>query len=309
MPTYRGDFEVHAEVVLPYDAPPLEIKTTDPPMELRLRNGPIDAKGHVTHLVAELVANVEQPDDSRLELTATLVRLLDVLSFVTHNGYKLIRCQRVIYWEPHATSRELRAFNVFDPYYPPLPELTQDLLDTVQRMLAVKPDPHVLRALACFRKGVLEPRLEDQFQQFWFAMEVIAEGTKDDEASPINCPTCLKALTCNTCNKEPTRRLSGRQGIRKMIFGMLPLDEARQVDQVLGKARNKLMHGSTPARCGGRAGYRVRQDRQQSGLGCVARNHQCYARGSVRGRSAVATHAPRRAVCTSSTSAWSRRCV
>lgn len=142
-------------------------------------------EGHVTALIAELIANVEQPDNSRQELTALLVKLLDVMSFVTHNGYKLIRCQRVIFWEPHATTRELRVYNVFDPYYPPLPELTQDLLNTVQTLLTAQPASHVLRALACFRKGVLEQRPEDQFQQFWFAMEVIAEGMKEDDARPI----------------------------------------------------------------------------------------------------------------------------
>lgn len=247
MPIYRGDFDVHAEIVLPDGAPPLEIKTIQPFMELRLRNGPKDAKGHVTALIAELIANVEQPDNSRQELTALLVKLLDVMSFVTHNGYKLIRCQRVIFWEPHATTRELRVYNVFDPYYPPLPELTQDLLNTVQTLLTAQPASHVLRALACFRKGVLEQRPEDQFQQFWFAMEVIAEGMKEDDARPIGCPTCQNALMCVSCNKEPTRRLSGRQGIRKLIHQLLSEDEARLIDQGLGKARNKLMHGSTPA--------------------------------------------------------------
>lgn len=247
MPIYRGDFDVHAEVVLPYGAPPLEIKLVDPFMELRVYNGGADENGHVTGLIAELIANVEEPDKSRQELTAILIKLLDVMSFVTHNGYKLIRCQRVIFWEPHATTRELRVYNVFDPYYPPLPELTQDLLNTVQTLLVAGPAPHMLRALACFRKGVLEPRPEDQFQQFWFAMEVIVEGMKEDEALPIGCPTCHKALMCVACNKEPTRRLSGRQGIRKLIHQLLPVVEARQIDQRLGKARNKLMHGSTPA--------------------------------------------------------------
>lgn len=49
MPIYRGDFDVHAEIVLPDGAPPLEIKTIQPFMELRLRNGPKDAKGPGTN--------------------------------------------------------------------------------------------------------------------------------------------------------------------------------------------------------------------------------------------------------------------
>ena len=41
-----------------------------------------------------------------------------------------------------------------------------------------------------FRLGVIIGHSDEQFLQFWMAIEILAEGTKDPALVPITCPTC-----------------------------------------------------------------------------------------------------------------------
>jgi hypothetical protein len=163
-------------------------------------------RGHIPHLRVQVVADCDTIDQFPAVSRALLAAQLDVLSFVTHSTFVIDRCLRVLDWEPHQKTRRLRPLQNFDPLYPPDRDLRAELLSTVQKIIQAKPSASILRALRCFRYGVIQRQPEDQFQQFWLAIETIAEAAKETTRIPIPCPKCQGELFCATCNETPTRR-------------------------------------------------------------------------------------------------------
>lgn len=246
MPTFRADFDVKSSLVLPIDAPPFVINTLSPICEITLSNGESDAHGHASGLVAKVVAQADNLDQVETLFRSLLAHQLDILSFSTHSLFKIERCMRTMEWNPYQKSRRFKAMNIFDPLYPPIQELDNVFADTVNTIANSNMPDYVIRAMRCFRYGVLDTDLESQFQNFWFAIEVIAERRKSTAKVRIVCPKCQSDLYCEKCGNHPDRLPPARQAIRQLIHDIVPAtEEASEVDRVLGKVRNKLLHGSS----------------------------------------------------------------
>lgn len=107
---------------------------------------------------------------------------------------------------------------------------------------ASRPDGFVQAALKWFRLGVIERQVDDQFMKFWLSLEIVAEGMKEKERVPINCPKCQTGLVCTTCG--PALRVPmATQAIRALIREVCNENAAAQLESALPKARNWLMHG------------------------------------------------------------------
>ena len=100
----------------------------------------------------------------------------------------------------------------------------------------------MLEALRNFRYGLIDRQVQDQFQRFWFAVEVIAEGLKETEKTTIPCPKCQNALYCSTCKELPQRRPMARQAIFGLIQKIVG-QEGEKVYRKLVRVRDGLMHG------------------------------------------------------------------
>lgn len=245
MPTYRADYEVKSSLVNPPQGAPFVIKGQEPPFEIELRNAKFDKNNHIPGLIAVVVAQAENLDQVVTSFRTLLAHQLDILSFSTHSTFEIVQCMRAMEWEPYKKTRAFKVLNTFDPLYPPIPQLNSVYANTVQAISNGKPADYVIRAMRCFRYGVLDKQPEDQFQNFWLAIEVIAEGRKPTERVPIDCPKCRKALYCASCEVHPDRRPMARQAIRQLINDIVPKKQAHEVDRVFGIVRNKLLHGSS----------------------------------------------------------------
>ena len=242
MPKFRADFDVRGSLVLPAGAEPLALHCDDPACEILIRNAEPDASGHVPHLNVQVVATSESIDAVPSEFRGILAHQLDLLTFVTHSTFLIDQCRRVVEWEPYQKKRAFKAMQEFDPLYPPDPILGSENIETAQAISQARPAGYVQRALHYFRYGVLSHQLEDQFQQFWLSIEVIAEGRKEGTRVPIPCPICDGPLRCEHCNDTPLRRPMARQAIRDLIE-MIVKDDPKGAYRTLVSVRDGLAHG------------------------------------------------------------------
>jgi hypothetical protein len=184
----------------------------------------------------------EVPDTLRGRLASHL----DLLAFTTHSRFRIVEIIRAMDWEPRMKTRQWRVFHLFDPRYPPDPQLDGAFRDTVDKIVASQPPGFVVEALRLFRAGLLDDQQPDQFQRFWLALEVIAEGTKEKEQKAIPCPKCAADLYCPGCKEAPQRRPMARQAIRSLLERLI----GRKADEdyrKLVRVRDGLMHGRSPA--------------------------------------------------------------
>jgi hypothetical protein len=245
MSKFRADYDVSGSLVLPVGSEAYVLHGEEPSFEITLRNAHPDAQGHIPYLRVQVVADCDTIDRFPAVSRGLLAAQLDILSFVTHSTFMIDRCLRVLDWEPHQKTRRLRPIRSFDPLYPPDPDLRAELLSTVQKIIQTKPSASILRALRCFRYGVIQQQPEDQFQQFWLAIETIAEAEKETTRIPIPCPKCQGKLFCATCNETPTRRPMARQAIRELIQ-QLASGGGDDIYRLLVKTRDHLLHGRSP---------------------------------------------------------------
>ena len=96
--------------------------------------------------------------------------------------------------------------------------------------------------LRWFAAGVRAKLAEDQFQYFWFVLELIAELTKDTARVTDKCSRCRADLFCRTCNAVSDHRPFQKQAIEALL-DQLNVSPERQRD--LFGIRNGIMHGRT----------------------------------------------------------------
>jgi hypothetical protein len=242
LPKFRADFDVKTTVVLPDGSAPLVLRGNDPVFEIIIRNAKPDSSGYVPSLDVQVITTSESIDMVPDAFRSLLAQQLDILTFVMHSTFLIKQCRRVMEWEPYQKSREFRALQKFDPLYPPDPELRAECIDTAQAISQAQPEGYVQRALRCFRYGVLSWQLEEQFQQFWLAIETIAEGSKEATKIPITCQKCQGSLTCENCNDTPMRRPMAQQAIKNLVGKIVKVGSEEMYRSLLN-ARNHLMHG------------------------------------------------------------------
>jgi hypothetical protein len=251
MSRIRADFDVSGAFVLPENSEPVVLRPSLD-IEIILRNAAADPTGHVPGLLASVITTgtLETAPDIFREL---LVKQLDALSFVTRSAFAVEQCRRVMEWEPYQKTRAIRYLRKFDPLHPPNPSLTAESVASAEAILRAPLPVFVRQAMGYFRYGVLATQIEDQFQQFWLAIETLAVGRKERATVPILCPTCRGPLTCDACQKQPQRRPMAAEAIREMISLYFQPDPAGIYRKLVG-VRNHLTHGGAPASVEGKFG-------------------------------------------------------
>jgi hypothetical protein len=126
----------------------------------------------------------------------------------------------------------------------PHPVLDEQITHTADHLLQHDIPPALRRAMRWYRIGISAPMPDDQFQYFWFALELIAISKESTEKVNDRCPTCRSPLYCETCNTHPLHWPYEKQKIRALIQAVdKECNEAKL--EMLEKARNTLMHGGT----------------------------------------------------------------
>ncbi len=186
---------------------------------------------------------VSAPDiQSAEEITqAHLEKFLHMLSFVTSMGYKISRRICLIDWTPGISQREL--FQYSDKLEQPIERLlASDLLETTNLLHTWEASEVLEMGLRWYAAGVRSKIMEDQFQFFWFVIELIADSTSDVKKVTDKCQKCRGDLHCKSCNELSTHKPFSKQLIEHLL-SRTGLSEDKIKDLFL--VRNKLLHGTS----------------------------------------------------------------
>lgn len=239
-----ANFEIRSEMSVVSDDARLEIE---------------DPKGHFSAKITNIVRNdyskpfllslqlrFEAPslNDARDIADDRLAECLNIIAFVTGAGVRLHRIKQIADCTPASGMRECLVWADSVGHENPQPFIDEKIIGTMERLLQVELPPAVQRAMRWYRIAVHEGIPDDQFQYFWFALEILAEHQKSTVKVTDKCPQCKTALYCESCETHPTHRPYVKQAIRSLIQAVDKTCSEEAID-ALDKTRNALMHGRT----------------------------------------------------------------
>jgi hypothetical protein len=238
MKTWIGDFRLESTLILPPDVPELKVKLPD--CELSIQNAAKDGPANEA-LAAQIIVRADTIVQAEEIADARMREILDVLSFTTSNTFRISRLRFLMDWTPGIEIREQYAYaqDKFDDRWPDFYSEHLGTLAELEALGSIKP---LRTPLRWFANGVRARVAEDQFQYFWFVLELIAEITKETARVTDKCRRCHSDLFCPSCNSVSEHRPFAKQAI-EALFVRLKISAERQRD--LFHIRNGIMHGRT----------------------------------------------------------------
>ncbi len=212
----------------------------------RIRN--IVRKDFSTPFLLTLHLTFDAPNlqDAKEVAEERLVDCLNMLVLTTASRFSKHRTRQIVDCSAPEKDgmRNLLMWGDSIDHEDPTPFLDDKTEKTLERLLAFDPPPVLRRAMRWYRIGVNSTIPDDQFQYFWFALELIAIARKPSDKVPDECPHCHSPLYCEKCKTHPVHRPYEKQAIRALITAVdKNCDDAKL--QMLENARNTLMHGGT----------------------------------------------------------------
>lgn len=170
---------------------------------------------------------------------------MNMLAFTTGASFKRHRIRQIVDATPGITGmRSLMMWSDSIEYEDPQPLLNTDTEKAIERLLEFDIPPAIRRAMRWYRLGINSTVPDDQFMNFWFALEIVAEYKKSTEKVSDKCPKCRSPLYCETCKTHPVHRPYAKQAIRDLLKAVDKNCDDTTIAR-LDKTRNSLMHGST----------------------------------------------------------------
>lgn len=183
-------------------------------------------------------------DDAKEIAEERLADCLNMLAFTSGSAFSPYRLRQIVDCTPDSGMRDVRFWGDAIDHDDPQPLLDENTTKTIERLSIFDIPPAIRRAMSWYRLGNDAMVPDDQFQYFWFALEIIAEFQKGAEKVPSNCPHCNSALFCESCNTHPVHKRYQKQAIQALLTTVdKDCDDA--MFKRLDKTRNGLMHGKT----------------------------------------------------------------
>jgi len=112
-----------------------------------------------------------------------------MFAFAAGAGVRWHRTKQIVDCTPTSGMRDCLIWADSVGHEDPTPFLDKDIMASIERLLQFDPPPAVRRALRWYRIGIHDSVPEDQFQYFWFALEILAEYQKDPKRWRIDVLT------------------------------------------------------------------------------------------------------------------------
>jgi hypothetical protein len=173
-----------------------------------------------------------------------LADCLNMLAFTTGSRFQRHRTRQIVDATPGIAGRSVLMWGDSIEYEDPEPLLDEDTARAIERLLEFDIPPAIRRAMRWYRLGINATVPDDQFMNFWFALEIVAEFQKSTEKVPDRCPQCQSPLYCESCDTHPVHRPYPKQAIRALLKSVDKECDDATLER-LDKARNSLMHGLT----------------------------------------------------------------
>jgi hypothetical protein len=240
-----ANYEIKTECSLVADDLVLRLKHPKAIYRARIQN--IPRLVYTTPFLLSLHLYFDAPtlDEAEDIADGFLADCLNMLAFTTGSRFQRHRIRQIVDATPSQNGiRSLLMWSDQIEYEDPQPFLREDTARTIERLMEFDMPPAIRRAMRWYRLGVNETNPDDQFVNFWFALEIVAEFQKSTGKVPDRCPQCQSPLYCESCKTHPVHRPYAKQAIRALLKAAdKDCDDA--TIELLDKTRNSLMHGST----------------------------------------------------------------
>jgi len=236
---WLADFRVQSELTLPSGLNALDYADPHGLYEIRIKEtgGPIVEE----RLSAEITFSAPDIAAAEFEAKEHLQKFLHLLSFVTSCAFKITRKIALVDWRRGGSF--MRDAYVYGPSDSDdaLKGLSAPLLKTVETLKLWGTTPLLETALRWYASGVRSTIMEDQFQLFWFVIEIIGTAEKNVEKVIDKCVRCGGELCCTACGAMSEHRPFAKQKISAMLTqGDIP---QLRIDDLF-YVRNALLHGT-----------------------------------------------------------------
>lgn len=163
---------------------------------------------------------------------------LQMLSYVTSLGFQIIRKTHLTDWTVTEEGRQQYVYNEhrLDGRFDLLDE---SIMESVAELKRRRHPKYLAKALRWYTSALKVRLLEDQFQYFWFCMEILASGTASKAKVVDVCQRCGGELHCESCKRRSEHRPFPAQRIKNLLEEHVSKAYAKD----LLKVRNCLMHG------------------------------------------------------------------
>lgn len=239
-----ANYEIKSDVSVIEDDLWLKFKHPKGLYRARIRN--ITRKDFSTPFLLALHLTFETPSLQEAKAIADerLADCLNILALVTASTFVRHRIRQIVDCTPGDPMRSILFWGDAIGNEDPQPILNNRFMDSVERLLAFDTPPAIRRALRWYRLGINATNPDDQYQYFWFALEILAVYQEAPEKVADKCPDCKSDLFCKTCEKYPLHKPYPKQKIRALIKAVDKEVVDSTVD-LLDETRNALMHGKT----------------------------------------------------------------
>lgn len=185
--------------------------------------------------------SLNESKDIAHDLTADC---LNMIAFATGSRFQFHRIKQIAEVKPDESGMNSILFwGESIEYDDPQPFITRQTTDAIEKLSLFDAPKPIQKALRWYRLGVNATVPDDQFMNFWFALEIIAEFQKPNIKVQDKCPKCKGALYCESCQAYPEHKPYLKQVIKQLLIQVCHCDDA--TFDMLDSTRNSLMHGQT----------------------------------------------------------------
>jgi len=237
------DFEIESDGSFADDATVAKIRHPEDVYNLEIRNLSVAPAAELPLLSAHLVITAADHEDAQTKGRDILVGVLQLLTFLTNMGYKIHKLVRVVDWTPGIKERLCLQYAKSERPDTPYAVLTDEIFKSLETLERIRRSDVLQRALRWFSLGVRSRFTDEQFQFFWFVIELLAQVDKRSVEVHDTCPRCEQPLYCSTCEEHPMHWPYPKQLIQALMLRIAP--EYPTFFPTMNKIRNLLSHGES----------------------------------------------------------------
>ncbi len=170
---------------------------------------------------------------------------LKLLSFLTNCKFNILSLRRIIEWTPGLVTRQYIQIDEFNDPTIPLAVLDDSIIKSLEDILSTDVTSSLHNVFRCFSNALSSSYQDEQFQFFWFAIEILSQLYKDRTPVPDLCPRCRNPLYCQKCQETPQHKPYEKQAIEQLIRDNVQGENIDTLIDTTFKIRNSLLHGET----------------------------------------------------------------
>ena len=214
------------------------------PANITLREKRVDLNDEYAILSAYVVLEAGSLKESSEQSESILSEFVHALKLATSLDLQIDRKLKVIEWAEGLAERNCWFIEKFVGDDRPYKVLSPELMKTVELLTSDDVPPALRRAIRWFSLAVSAKYMDEQFQCFWFAIEILAQFVKPSDKVPDPCAKCHQPLYCKHCDEHPTHRPYPKQAIQ-FVFSKVVSDKPKESFDMCNEVRNRLMHGDS----------------------------------------------------------------